>query len=84
MLPKSFMQETNKPQNYQKAIDFLENVRLETQMKGRDGDAHRAAVQYVVALFNEWTALAREVADLKKKIEEMAKQDAASSIIAPG
>ena len=79
------MQEPTKPpsQQYQKAIDFLEAVRLETQMKGRDGDAHRAAIQAVVTLFNEWIGLTKASEDLKKRVEEMAKQIKSESVVKP-
>jgi cell division protein FtsB len=34
-------------------------------------------VQAIVALFNEWTALAKEVTDLKKQIDKLTKDAAA-------
>lgn len=75
-------------QNYQNAIELIENVRLETQLKGRDGDKHRAAVQMIVALFNEWTAQAKEMTDLKSQIAALtndAEQESSKkSNVTPG
>lgn len=68
------MQEPTKPQqDYLNALNYLEAVRLEFQSKGRDGDVHRGAVQAVVELFNNWTALTNEVADLRKRIDALTK-----------
>lgn len=70
-----FMQQDENPkQDYRKAIDLIENVRLQTNSSGRDGDVHRAAVQAVVALYNDWLTLSREVTDMKKQIEEMSNK----------
>lgn len=75
------MHEPTKPQvSYQKAIEYIEAVRLEFQSKGREADVHRGAVQAVADLFNNWTVLTKEVADLKKRIEALTKRSEATAI----
>lgn len=66
--PTLFMQTPTKPQEYSKAIEIIEQVRLETQSKGRDADLHRTAVQKLVELFNAWTELSKQVTDLSRQI----------------